>query len=194
MVGGDLSAGEELAVSVTVLGDLDGLDPVLRSGARVGDVVAHAGVRGRSAAGLAALAAGRGQELPDVVQGYLRPRCPLAAGPAAARAGATSMLDVSDGLVRGAGRLARASGVRFDLGDILIPFVLNIIDVPTLIWEVGAAELVEDDDARYGPALLLGSEQQASGLLAVGVGKHVGVPWFGVRRMSRRWCTDAGSA
>ena len=117
VVGGDLSAGDELAVSVTVLGDLAGAAPVLRSGARPGDVVAHAGVRGRSAAGLAALVAGLAASLGDVVEGYLRPVCPLAAGPAAALAGATAMLDVSDGLLRDAGRLARASGVTLDLDE-----------------------------------------------------------------------------
>src|SRR5665647_2014197 len=60
VVGGDLSGGTELVVSVTALGDLEGRAPVRRSGARAGDVVAHAGVRGRSAAGYALLAAGHG--------------------------------------------------------------------------------------------------------------------------------------
>ncbi|WP_309232755.1 AIR synthase related protein, partial [Actinotalea sp. JY-7885] len=55
VVGGDLSGGSEVVVAVTVHGDLEGRAPVLRSGARPGDVVAHAGVRGRSAAGLALL-------------------------------------------------------------------------------------------------------------------------------------------
>ncbi|EYR61954.1 thiamine monophosphate kinase, partial [Actinotalea ferrariae CF5-4] len=60
VVGGDLSGGTELVVAVTVHGDLEGRAPVLRSGARPGDVVAHAGVLGRSAAGFAWLDAGRG--------------------------------------------------------------------------------------------------------------------------------------
>src|SRR5690606_36248430 len=59
VVGGDLSSGESVVVAVTVHGDLAGLAPVLRSGARPGDVIAHAGVRGRSAAGLALLTRGR---------------------------------------------------------------------------------------------------------------------------------------
>lgn len=124
VVGGDLSGGEQVVVSVTALGDLGGRAPVLRSGARPGDVVAHAGVRGRSAAGHAWLAAGRAAPEPGpdgssdldaavraAVLGYRRPVSPLRAGPLAADAGASAMLDVSDGLLRDAGRLARASGV-----------------------------------------------------------------------------------
>jgi thiamine-monophosphate kinase len=118
VVGGDLSGGDSVVVTVAVHGDLEGRAPVLRSGARVGDVVAHAGVRGRSAAGLALLLAGRADAGPDLVRAYLRPDTPLAAGPAAAVAGATSMLDVSDGLLRDAGRVARASGVVLDLDPV----------------------------------------------------------------------------
>ena len=111
VVGGDLSAGEVVTVAVTVHGDLAGADPVLRSGAQTGDVVAHAGSRGRSAAGLALLTAGLGTGYPGLVAAFLRPQSPLAAGPAAARSGATSMLDVSDGLVRDAARIAEASEI-----------------------------------------------------------------------------------
>ncbi|ANC29725.1 thiamine-phosphate kinase [Isoptericola dokdonensis] len=125
VVGGDLSGGDAVVVSVTVHGDLAGRDPVLRSGARPGDVVAHAGTLGTSAAGLDLLTCGAaeprdgapdgGGPLHPYVSAYLRPRSPLAAGPAAAAAGATAMLDVSDGLLRDAGRLARAGGVTLDI-------------------------------------------------------------------------------
>lgn len=116
VVGGDLTAGEHVVVAVTVHGDLEGRAPVRRAGARPGDVVAHAGVRGRSAAGYALLAAGRaGTGHEALLDGYRRPAPPLAAGPLAAAAGATAMLDVSDGLLRDAGRLARASGVVVEL-------------------------------------------------------------------------------
>ncbi|MCL3860535.1 thiamine-phosphate kinase [Actinotalea sp. K2] len=126
VIGGDLSGGDQVVVAVTVLGDLEGREPVLRSGARPGDVVAHVGVCGRSAAGLAVLLAGQGSELEDdgddardelrdAVRGYLRPRSPVALGAAAADLGATAMLDVSDGLLRDAGRIARASRVVLDL-------------------------------------------------------------------------------
>jgi thiamine-monophosphate kinase len=115
VVGGDLSAGESLMVAVTAFGDLGGREPVLRSGARVGDVVAHSGRIGWAAAGLAGLEAGRADEVADVVEAFLRPRPPLTDGPRAAAAGATALLDVSDGLLRDAGRVATASGVVIDL-------------------------------------------------------------------------------
>lgn len=115
VVGGDLSAGERLTVAVTAFGSLDGVAPVLRSGARPGDAVAHSGRLGWAAAGLAALQAGIEDELNECVEAFLRPAPPLSDGPAAARAGATSLIDVSDGLLRDADRVASASGVTFDL-------------------------------------------------------------------------------
>ena len=57
-VGGDLSGGPAVVVTVTAHGDLEGREPVLRSGARPGDVLAYAGVLGYSAAGLALLSGG----------------------------------------------------------------------------------------------------------------------------------------
>ncbi|MFF2623278.1 thiamine-phosphate kinase [Oerskovia jenensis] len=115
VVGGDLSSGDDVVVAVTVHGDLGGRAPVLRSGAQVSDVVAHAGRRGWSAAGLALLDHDLGDVDRELVDAYLRPEPPLEAGPAAADAGATAMLDLSDGLLRDAGRVARASGVGIDL-------------------------------------------------------------------------------
>jgi thiamine-monophosphate kinase len=44
-----------------------------------------------------------------------RPLPPLAAGPSALAAGASAMMDISDGLIRDGSRLAAASGVVLDL-------------------------------------------------------------------------------
>jgi len=137
VVGGDLSGAPLVVVSVAAHGDLEGRAPVLRSGARPGDVLAHAGALGRSAAGLALLHAGRPEAHPDLVEAFLRPTSPLAAGPAAARGGAVALMDVSDGLLRDAGRLARASGVRLDLTAAALG--------PDVAALRGAAELVDDD-------------------------------------------------
>jgi thiamine-monophosphate kinase len=118
VVGGDLVAAAPdsgaVVLSVTALGDLGGRAPVLRSGARPGDVVALAGRLGWSACGLAVLR--RGFTSPAaVVAAHRRPQPPYAAGPAAAEAGATAMCDVSDGLLADAGHLADESGVVLDL-------------------------------------------------------------------------------
>ncbi|MGG5258501.1 thiamine-phosphate kinase [Phycicoccus avicenniae] len=118
VVGGDLSSAPAgvVVVTVTALGDLRGRRPVLRSGARVGDVVAVCGTLGRSGGGLALLLAGAPPGAGDaLVRAHLAPRSPLASGPVAAEAGATALIDVSDGLVTDLGRVARASGVAVDL-------------------------------------------------------------------------------
>jgi thiamine-monophosphate kinase len=110
VVGGDVVRSDLVVVSVTALGDLEGRAPVTRSGARAGDVVALAGRSGWAAAGLAVL--GRGFRSPRVLADAHRvPAPPYAAGQAAAAAGATSMIDVSDGLVQDASHVATASGV-----------------------------------------------------------------------------------
>ena len=121
VVGGDTARAESVVLSVTALGDLAGRSPVLRSGARPGDVVAVAGPLGHSAAGLALLTAGAAPSGPvtggapgaiaDLVAAHLRPAPPYAAGPEAALLGATAMIDVSDGLVADLGHVAAASGV-----------------------------------------------------------------------------------
>jgi thiamine-monophosphate kinase len=113
VVGGDVVRSDTLVISVTALGDLDGRQPVTRAGARAGDVVVLAGELGRSAAGLDQLAAGKREG--DLVDAHRRPTPPYALGPVLAIAGATSMCDVSDGLVADLGHIARASGVHIDL-------------------------------------------------------------------------------
>ncbi|ASW57498.1 thiamine-phosphate kinase [Plantactinospora sp. KBS50] len=114
VVGGDMSASPTITIAVTALGDLAGRAPVLRSGARPGDVVALAGRTGYAAAGLTVLS--RGFRTPKLLVGaYRRPEVPYPAGPAAARAGATAMIDVSDGLLADLGHVATASGVAIDL-------------------------------------------------------------------------------
>lgn len=114
VIGGDLSVGVQTMVAVTVLGDLAGRAPVTRSGARAGDVLAIAGRLGWSACGLLALQQGRDVD-PEVLDAYRVPMPPYAAGPRAAAAGATAMIDVSDGLLADAGHIAHASGVTLDI-------------------------------------------------------------------------------
>jgi thiamine-monophosphate kinase len=113
VVGGDLTRASEIVVAVTVIGACTQA-PVLRSGAEAGQVVALRGRQGWAAGGLAVL--GRGFRSPRVlVEAYRRPEPPYDAGPIAAAAGATAMIDVSDGLVADAGHVAQDSGVAIDL-------------------------------------------------------------------------------
>lgn len=113
VVGGDITRADEVVIAVTVMGECSDA-PVVRSGAKVGDVVAIAGRQGWAAAGLAVL--GRGFRSPRVlVEAHQRPRPPYDAGPRAAAVGATAMIDVSDGLVADLGHIAGASGVAIDV-------------------------------------------------------------------------------
>ena len=117
VVGGDLASSEKVFISVTAHGELNGLAPVLRSGAKVGDIVAVAGTLGRAAAGLALLQSDSDAKsaFDDLVNIQLRPQPPITSGVIANKAGATSMLDISDGLARDASRIAKASGVTIQI-------------------------------------------------------------------------------
>ena len=113
MVGGDLTSADQIVIAVTAIGSC-AQAPVVRSGARPGDVVALCGRQGWAAGGLAVLK--RGFRSPKVlVDALRRPLPPYDAGAAAAAAGATAMIDVSDGLVADAGHIAAASQVGIDL-------------------------------------------------------------------------------
>lgn len=114
VVGGDITASPTLTVAVTALGDLRGGAPVTRAGARPGDMLALTGRIGYAAAGYTVLS--RGFRSPKLlVDAYRRPQVPYAAGPAAARLGATAMIDVSDGLLADLGHISEASGVGIDV-------------------------------------------------------------------------------
>ncbi|KGN42675.1 thiamine-phosphate kinase [Knoellia aerolata] len=186
VVGGDLSSAPHgvVVVGVTAFGDLQGRSPVLRSGARPGDVVAVAGSLGWSGAGLVLheqgredpiTGEGRGRHLGEVDRAvslllwfHRSPRPPWESGPLAALAGATSMIDLSDGLVRDGARIATASGVELALDERALrrDFLAGPIEVA-----LGA-------DAGW-PQVLAGGEEHS--LLATfpqgGVPEDPSAPW-----------------
>jgi thiamine-monophosphate kinase len=148
LLGGDVTRSRDITLSVTVLGGLDGRAPVRRSGARPGDVVALCGRTGWAAAGLVVL--GRGFRSPRaVVEAQRVPQVPYGAGAVAARAGASAMIDVSDGLVADLGHVAAASGVVIDLRR-------DAFEVPEPLQAVAAATGADPYDL-----LLTGGEDHA---------------------------------
>ncbi len=119
VVGGDVVAADQLTVSGTAVGDLQGREPILRSGALPGDVVAMAGRLGWAAAGLAVLS--RGFRSPRVlVDAHRRPEPPYDLALAAAHAGAHALMDVSDGLLLDLDRMALAAGVQINLESLSV--------------------------------------------------------------------------
>lgn len=150
VVGGDLAASDQVMISVAAHGSLEGREPVLRSGAQVGDLVAVAGTLGRAAAGLALLRSGNTDAISaydDWVNVQLRPKPPIAAGVEAAVAGANSMLDLSDGLAKDAARIAKASAVTIQINPLMLQGfeavleeAARAIDASESDWVIGGGE------------------------------------------------------
>lgn len=182
VVGGDLSSSATLTIAVTAFGDLEGRDAVLRSGARPGDVVAVSGALDLAARGLELLFeravdetgapdVGRARvlraEFPAELDAQLAPEPPLADGPAAALAGATAMLDVSDGLAIDGRRIATASGVRLDIHS-------AALESPASLTGGEAHALL----ATFPPAVALPGGFRVIGAVLEGEGVSVdGVPY-----------------
>jgi thiamine-monophosphate kinase len=133
IAGGDLTESPCLALSLTVVGWTS--DPgtlVGRDGARPGDRVAVTGALGGAGAGLALLdgALPRGDLPADQAdalhQRYARPQPRLAEGQLLAELGATSMIDISDGLARDVAQIARRSDVRIELSVGSLPLAPGV--------------------------------------------------------------------
>jgi thiamine-monophosphate kinase len=116
VVGGDLASAPVLVITVAVTGTFEGA-PLLRSGARPGDVIFVTGRLGLAAAGLRLLKGGKGAPaLAD--RAHRRPAAQVDAGLAARAGGATAMIDVSDGLAADLAHLAVASAVGLALTEV----------------------------------------------------------------------------
>ncbi len=132
VIGGDLSKAERMSLSITALGEVTG-NPILRSNAQVGDLLYLSALPGLSAAGLAIL--NRGLDRPRyVVDAHLNPKL---VAPDKLIKVATSMCDISDGLVTDAGNIAKASGVAINLNKELITNAPDFKDLAELANELG---------------------------------------------------------
>lgn len=119
LVGGDITSGDHLVLSVTALGSLGGNLPELTvDRARPGQKVVASGDIGHSAAGLAILeryGTDFPREFAPLVAAHRAPSLVPGRGMIARSTGATAMTDNSDGLTADLGLMARRSHVRIDL-------------------------------------------------------------------------------
>lgn len=132
LIGGDMTRGDRIVITVTVHGDSDGERIVRRNGARPGQVIALCGRIGWAAAGLRVLS--KGFRSPRaVVEAQKIPQVPYGQGRIAARAEAGAMIDISDGLIADLGHVAAASGVHLniDTTDWTIPDPIAAVGAAT---------------------------------------------------------------
>jgi thiamine-monophosphate kinase len=173
VVGGDLAKGAAVTIAITALGEV--ADPILRSGAQVGDQIYLSNLTGWSRAGLAILEKGLPIESDSAKRAVAAFRAPtLNYAYAANLAQATAMSDVSDSIVTQAEQMAAASNVKFNLDFDLFHAAADFSELSALSEElnVSAADLIlgggEDHvflaTGKDLPGLLIGNVSAGSGL------------------------------
>jgi thiamine-monophosphate kinase len=134
VAGGDTTRAENLVVTVTAIGRSERVPG--RAGARPGDALAVTGPLGGAAAGLHALREGLGG-FEELIALHRRPPIRLEEGRRLARV-AHAVVDLSDGIVADAARIAECSGCRLVLEPGRIPRVAGIEEVADLpFWTMG---------------------------------------------------------
>jgi thiamine-monophosphate kinase len=183
IAGGDITGAPVLMVSFTVVGwepDPGGL--VGREGARPGDVVAVTGTLGGSGAGLALIERrAEGARLTDRTKAalrdrYARPQPRIAAGRALADAGASAMIDISDGLAADAAHIARRSHVRIELSLESLPLAEGVAE---LADELGIEPRTFAATAGEDYELLLCAPPGTAALLQSSPAANASLTWIG---------------
>src|SRR5690349_5389048 len=179
IAGGDVVQAPELQLSVTVTGWADSEDAlVYRDGARPGDLLGVTGDLGGSGAGLKLLE--RGERDGPLVQRHLRPEPRLTAGRAIAAAGASAMIDVSDGIATDARHLSERSGAAISVDLEALPLAPGVSDAELAATAGEDFELLftappdrRDDIERAAgelPVTWIGEVREGSGLRLLAAG------------------------
>jgi thiamine-monophosphate kinase len=185
VVGGDLAKGAGITIAITALGEV--ADPILRSGAKVGDQIYLSNLSGWSRAGLAILEKGLPIESESAKRAVAAFRAPtLNYAYAANLAGATAMSDVSDSLMTQAEQMAAASSAQFNLDFNLFQAAADFVELRALSEEidVSIADLILGGGEDH---VFLATGQDLPGLLIGNVGAGSGLTVLGNEKAPDTW-------
>ena len=192
LLGGDtvaMPAGAPRALGLTALGTAEGPVPG-RDGARAGDLLWVSGTIGDAGAGLQLLAAGRAEPA-GLVERYRNPRPRLEAGQRLAPL-VSAMMDVSDGLLIDAGRMAEASGCRIEIALETVPLSGDLLGLRGSERAARLEAVTAGDDYE----LLLAAPAAAAPAI-LGLADEIGLPLSRVGHVSEGsglTLTDSGEA
>ena len=165
VLGGDTVAADALTLAVVAVGRSERVPG--RAGARPGDLLVVTGALGASAAGLYALRHGL-DGFDELVARHRRPPLRLAEGRALGRA-AHALIDVSDGILADAGRIAERSGCKLVVEQENVPRAPRIDEVADLpFWTMGEdyelLAALAPADARTSAFAIVGHVEEGSGV------------------------------
>ncbi|MDD5174242.1 MAG: thiamine-phosphate kinase [Candidatus Omnitrophica bacterium] len=142
IVGGDMAESGSIVIDISLIGEVENKKLVLRSGAKIGDVIMVTGSLGRSIKGKHLNFIPRVKEVRDILKRFK----------------INSMIDISDGLALDLKRMLEASGVGACIYGSSIPLSKDAVSLNSALYDGEDYELLFTMDAKearrfYGTAL-----------------------------------------